>query len=81
MLAGDGMRCDYPVALMERAATTGCLAANELLPVGAWPGTTLDGPDAVTAPGGPALLHRPLARLRTAEVEVSRGIAALRAGS
>lgn len=30
-LAGDGIRCDYPVALMERAATTGFLAANELL--------------------------------------------------
>ena len=31
MLAGDGIRCDYPVALMERAATTGWLAANPLL--------------------------------------------------
>ena len=31
MLAGDGVRCDYPVALMERAATTGFLAANSLL--------------------------------------------------
>lgn len=31
MLAGDWVRCDYPVALMERAATTGFLAANELL--------------------------------------------------
>ncbi len=30
-LAGDGIRCDFPVALMERAATTGMLAANELL--------------------------------------------------
>ena len=30
-LAGDGVRCDYPVALMERAATTGFLAANSLL--------------------------------------------------
>jgi carotenoid phi-ring synthase / carotenoid chi-ring synthase len=27
-LAGDGIRCDYPVALMERAATTGWMAAN-----------------------------------------------------
>jgi isorenieratene synthase len=34
LLAGDGIRCDYPVALMERAATTGFQAANELL--GAW---------------------------------------------
>jgi isorenieratene synthase len=31
LLAGDGIRCDYPVALMERAATTGLLAANALL--------------------------------------------------
>ncbi len=31
MLAGDGVRCAYPVALMERAATTGLLAANQLL--------------------------------------------------
>jgi isorenieratene synthase len=31
LLAGDGIRCDFPVALMERAATTGFLAANALL--------------------------------------------------
>ena len=31
VLAGDWIRCDYPVALMERAATTGFLAANALL--------------------------------------------------
>ena len=31
VLAGDGVRCEHPVALMERAATTGWLAANELL--------------------------------------------------
>ena len=31
LLAGDGIRCDFPVALMERAATTGFLAANQLL--------------------------------------------------
>lgn len=30
-LAGDAIRCDLPVALMERAATTGFLAANHLL--------------------------------------------------
>ena len=34
LLAGDGVRCDLPVALMERAATTGFLAANSLL--GRW---------------------------------------------
>ncbi len=31
VLAGDQVRCDWPVALMERAATTGWLAANALL--------------------------------------------------
>lgn len=31
MLAGDWVRSDLPIALMERAATTGFLAANELL--------------------------------------------------
>lgn len=30
-LAGDGIRIDFPVALMERAATTGLAAANRLL--------------------------------------------------
>ena len=31
MLAGDGVRCELPVALMERAATTGVQAADALL--------------------------------------------------
>ncbi|MBF6338851.1 FAD-dependent oxidoreductase [Nocardia abscessus] len=31
VLAGDGIRVDLPVALMERAATTGWIAANTLL--------------------------------------------------
>jgi isorenieratene synthase len=31
VLAGDWVACDLPVALMERAATTGFLAANTLL--------------------------------------------------
>jgi isorenieratene synthase len=31
VLAGDGVRCELPVALMERAATTGWQAANALL--------------------------------------------------
>ena len=31
VLAGDGVRCELPVALMERAATTGWQAANVLL--------------------------------------------------
>ena len=34
VLAGDLVRCDLPVALMERAATTGWQASNHLL--GAW---------------------------------------------
>ena len=31
VLAGDLVRCDWPIALMERAATTGWQAANQLL--------------------------------------------------
>ncbi len=31
VLAGDLVRCDWPIALMERAATTGWQAANTLL--------------------------------------------------
>jgi isorenieratene synthase len=31
VLAGDRIRCEHPIALMERAATTGFLAANALL--------------------------------------------------
>ena len=31
VLAGDAVRCDLPVALMERAATTGWLAADRVL--------------------------------------------------
>jgi carotenoid phi-ring synthase / carotenoid chi-ring synthase len=31
LLAGDGIRIDFPVALMERAATTGWSAANHIL--------------------------------------------------
>jgi isorenieratene synthase len=41
VLAGDGIRCDYPVALMERAATTGWLAANTLLQRRGLPGHEL----------------------------------------
>ena len=40
VLAGDWVRCDYPVALMERAATTGFMAANALL--GRWGGAGHD---------------------------------------
>jgi isorenieratene synthase len=62
VLAGDGIRCDFPVALMERAATTGFLAANQLLG-----GYGLAGHDLWTVPMRSrhrlaALLHRFLAR-------------------
>jgi hypothetical protein len=40
VLAGDGICCDFPVALMERAAMTGFLAANQLLSIYmVWPAT------------------------------------------
>ena len=59
VLAGDGIRCDYPVALMERAATTGFQAANALL--GRW-GTA--GHDLWTVPmAGRAPLGRVAAAL------------------
>lgn len=41
MLAGDGIRIDLPVALMERAATTGWTAANRLLAAWGVSGHTL----------------------------------------
>jgi isorenieratene synthase len=58
VLAGDGIRCDFPVALMERAATTGFQAANALL--AQW-GTA--GHDLWTVPMAG---RRPLGRLATA---------------
>ena len=45
VLAGDGVRCDFPTALMERAATTGFQAANRLLA-----GWQLAGQDLWTVP-------------------------------
>ena len=55
MLAGDGIRIDLPVALMERAATTGWSAANQLLS-----GWGLSGHPLHTVPtrGRSALLRR-----------------------
>ena len=54
VLAGDGIRCDYPVALMERAATTGFLAANSLLADrGLRRPRPVDGPDALSPPRFP----------------------------
>jgi carotenoid phi-ring synthase / carotenoid chi-ring synthase len=62
VVAGDGIRCDFPVALMERAATTGVLAANELL--SSW---HLAGHDLWTVPmrsrhSAALALHRVLSR-------------------
>lgn len=44
VLAGDGIRCDLPVALMERAAVTGFQAATTLLAGAGLPGHDLWGP-------------------------------------
>jgi isorenieratene synthase len=44
VLAGDLVRCDLPVALMERAATTGWQAANTLLAGWGRPGQVLWSP-------------------------------------
>ena len=54
VLAGDGIRVDLPVALMERAATTGWAAANQLLS-----GWGVTGHDLFTVPtqGRSALLR------------------------
>ncbi|BBX48766.1 NAD(P)/FAD-dependent oxidoreductase [Mycobacterium cookii] len=59
VLAGDGIRIDLPVALMERAATTGWVAANQLLG-----GFGLAGHAVHTVPNGgrSALLRRLAAR-------------------
>ena len=59
VLAGDGIRIDLPVALMERAATTGWTAANHLLG-----GFGLAGHPLHTVPnrGRSALLRRLAAR-------------------
>nr|WP_296771636.1 FAD-dependent oxidoreductase [Rhodococcus sp. (in: high G+C Gram-positive bacteria)] len=59
VLAGDGIRIDLPVALMERAATTGLSAANTLLA-----GWGVEGHDIVTVPvKGRFRLFDKLARL------------------
>ena len=52
VLAGDGVRCDFPVALMERAATTGFQAANALLgTLGGGRARSLDRADGRASPG------------------------------
>jgi isorenieratene synthase len=60
VLAGDGIRVDLPVALMERAATTGFCAANSLLAQFGIAGHELD---SVPTQGRVGLLRR-LARER-----------------
>jgi len=55
VLAGDGIRIDLPVALMERAATTGFSAANHLLHSWGLAGHPLD---TVPTQGRSALLRR-----------------------
>ena len=59
VLAGDGIRIDLPVALMERAATTGWVAANHLLGGFGLAGHTLH---TVPNHGRSALLRRLAAR-------------------
>jgi carotenoid phi-ring synthase / carotenoid chi-ring synthase len=78
VLAGDGIRCDLPVALMERAATTGFLAANQLLTK--W---NLRGHDVWSVPmQGRLRIVTPIRRkLRLKNVAESAVAAPLRAGS
>ncbi|WP_327151096.1 FAD-dependent oxidoreductase [Nocardia sp. NBC_01329] len=63
MLAGDGIRIDLPVALMERAATTGWAAANALLTQWGLPGHDLY---TVPTSGRNPLLRRLAMRYATA---------------
>ncbi|MCV7346312.1 FAD-dependent oxidoreductase [Mycolicibacterium rhodesiae] len=63
MLAGDGIRIDLPVALMERAATTGWMAANQLLAGWGISGHTLH---TVPVQGRSPLLRRLASRERRA---------------
>jgi hypothetical protein len=62
VLAGDGIRCNFPVALMERAATTGFLAANQLLSI--YIVTILGQSEAVPAAVHGAIDHRALIQQR-----------------
>ena len=59
-VAGDHVRCETPVALMERAATTGYLAANHLL--SAW---RVEGTQIWSPPRRGLLRRGVLGRLRT----------------
>ncbi|AXH96824.1 FAD-dependent oxidoreductase [Ornithinimicrobium avium] len=64
VLAGDGLRVDWPIALMERAAVTGVLAANELLR-----GWGVRGEDVWTVP-----LEGVLRRPRSAVARLGRSV-------
>jgi carotenoid phi-ring synthase / carotenoid chi-ring synthase len=66
VLAGDGIRIDLPVALMERAATTGISAANQLLNRWGLAGHPLQ---TVPTRGRSALLRRLAGRERRATRE------------
>ncbi|WP_172170537.1 FAD-dependent oxidoreductase [Brevibacterium sp. CT2-23B] len=59
VLAGDSIRCEAPVALMERAATTGFMAANELLA-----GWRVEGTEIWSPPRRGLLRRGPLGALR-----------------
>ena len=72
VLAGDGIRCDFPVALMERAATTGFLAANQLL--GSW---GVAGHDLWTVPMRSRHRAAPALRRRADESGLAGELAAL----
>ncbi len=67
VLAGDAVRCDLPVALMERAATTGWLAADRLLTGWGRPGHGVwSVPLGPRLGRAPALARRGLRALRSA---------------
>ncbi|ANC30706.1 FAD-dependent oxidoreductase [Isoptericola dokdonensis] len=71
-LAGDGLRVDWPIALMERAAVTGVLAANHLLQ-----GWGVRGEDVWTVPLQGVLKRRP--DLSVARAAVARTARSARA--
>jgi isorenieratene synthase len=75
VLAGDAVRCDLPVALMERAATTGWMAADHLLT-----GWGLPGHGVWSVPMGsrlgsvPRLARRGIRRYRSSVSRVGGGV-------
>ncbi|WP_129358734.1 FAD-dependent oxidoreductase [Rothia uropygioeca] len=73
VLAGDTIRCEYPVALMERAATTGWQAANALLEGWAVQGHELWTPPLASRHAYPRTLRKLLDSGRRARRLVTRG--------